>query len=405
MLREDFTNILKSAITGEKYSLSKDINIEELFDMADKHSVIPLAFEGAFNCGLKLNDPGMMKLFNGYCSFLSVNERQMFAFNNICEAFNKKGIDFMPLKGCNMKSLYPKPELRVMGDADILIKEEQYDEIEKVMNDIGFKFEFEGDHDYAWDSHNLHVELHYRLLVNYNSNYEMFFGNGWKLASKSDGHRFCMKPEDEFIYMFCHFFKHYINAGIGCRHVVDLWVYLRNHKDMNYIYTEETLSKLGLGDFYKSVIKLINVWFGDEKADNITEVMTEFIMNCGSWGNVENMNVVSIIKASDDSRIKGRIKVVMEKLFLPFDGMKHKYKILGKHPVLLPVMWIHRAYVLLFKKGRNVSYYTSQIKNICKGDVDSFGYHLETVGIDLSFIDNKFYKKKMLNKDIDFDKR
>ena len=32
------------------------------------------------------------------------------------------------------KKLYPKPELRVMGDADILIREEQYDKIKPVMD-------------------------------------------------------------------------------------------------------------------------------------------------------------------------------------------------------------------------------------------------------------------------------
>ena len=45
----------------------------------------------------------------------------------------------MPLKGCNMKALYPSPELRVMGDADILIRVEQYDRIRPIIQSLGFE--------------------------------------------------------------------------------------------------------------------------------------------------------------------------------------------------------------------------------------------------------------------------
>ena len=34
----------------------------------------------------------------------------------------ENGIDYLPLKGYNLKKLYPKPELRTMGDADVLIR-------------------------------------------------------------------------------------------------------------------------------------------------------------------------------------------------------------------------------------------------------------------------------------------
>ena len=35
---------------------------------------------------------------------------------------DENGIDYMPLKGACLKLIYPQPELRLMGDADILIK-------------------------------------------------------------------------------------------------------------------------------------------------------------------------------------------------------------------------------------------------------------------------------------------
>ena len=37
-----------------------------------------------------------------------------------------------------MKALYPAPELRVMGDADVLIRLEQYEKIVPLMEKMGF---------------------------------------------------------------------------------------------------------------------------------------------------------------------------------------------------------------------------------------------------------------------------
>ena len=62
------------------------------------------------------------------------SEKQLEAVNKIYAAFDKNGIDYLPLKGCNMKYLYPKPELRSMGDADILIREEQYKSIKDIVS-------------------------------------------------------------------------------------------------------------------------------------------------------------------------------------------------------------------------------------------------------------------------------
>ena len=91
----------------------------------------------------------MQGLFQTYCKMLLHSERQMADVKRIYKAFEENNIDYMPVKGCNMKSLYPAPEMRVMGDADILIKLDQYDKVEKVMNELGFNFLVKGDHDFA----------------------------------------------------------------------------------------------------------------------------------------------------------------------------------------------------------------------------------------------------------------
>ena len=62
-------------------------------------------------------------------------------------AFEKNGIAHMPLKGILMKQLYPRPDMRIMGDADILIRVEQYEKIKPLLEELGFAEKLESDHE------------------------------------------------------------------------------------------------------------------------------------------------------------------------------------------------------------------------------------------------------------------
>ena len=58
--------------------------------------------------------------------------------------------------------------MRTMGDADILIKTEQYERIVPIMNRLGYLPGVESNHECVWDKKNmLHVELHKMLIQSY----------------------------------------------------------------------------------------------------------------------------------------------------------------------------------------------------------------------------------------------
>ena len=130
--------LLKSAVTGEKLQFDADFDWEAAKPYIKKHQIGSLIYEGAVNCGVEQTLPQMQLLFRNYCKNLVVSEGQMHAINKLCGAFEGANIDYIPVKGCNMKPRYPKPELRAMGDADILIKLEQYDRIYPIMKELGY---------------------------------------------------------------------------------------------------------------------------------------------------------------------------------------------------------------------------------------------------------------------------
>lgn len=275
--------LLKSAITGEACQLPEDFSLEDALPIINRHVLDTLVYQGASNCGLDVMSPVMLKLLERYCRRMMRSEAQMAAVGRLLAAFEENGIHHMPLKGTNMKARYPKPELRLMADADILIRAEQYDSIRPILESLGYTLFVETAHEYAWKSRDLDLELHHRLSPFQSHEYITFLGDGWHLAKIRKGFRYAMIPEDAFVFQIAHFAKHYLDGGIGCRHTLDLWVYLRCFPDMDEAYIRDRLAELKLLEFYEHVRCLLKMWFEGGAEDDRTALMTDFIFYGHSW--------------------------------------------------------------------------------------------------------------------------
>lgn len=156
--------LLRSAITGEKLSLPDGFSLEEADSIISGQGLVPLAYVGAKNCGISLKTELMQRYKMQYGRIMLQSERQMEAVKKLLAAFEEHGIDYLPLKGCVMKPLYPQPEMRMMGDADILIRLEQYDRIKPVMQMLKYEYVKESSYDIPWKNDALYVELHKCLI-------------------------------------------------------------------------------------------------------------------------------------------------------------------------------------------------------------------------------------------------
>jgi hypothetical protein len=59
--------LLRSAVTGEKLELPADFDLTAAYPMIRRYQLVPLAYEGALNCGVNQTLPVMNRLCNGYC--------------------------------------------------------------------------------------------------------------------------------------------------------------------------------------------------------------------------------------------------------------------------------------------------------------------------------------------------
>ena len=378
--------LFQSGITGQAYALPAGFDLEQAYATAKRHHITNLLYTGACHCGISQQDPVMQAMFQDYCVSTVKSEMQYRDLKRVIAAFDENGIDYMPLKGSKLKAMYPAPELRYMGDADILIRMEQYDRIVPIMESLGFVHSKNSDHEIVWRSKSLYLELHKRLIPSYNKDFYAYFGEGWKLARNEMGTRYTMGAEDEMIYLFTHFAKHYRDGGIGCRYVVDLWLFRNAHPQLDEAYIRRELDQIWLSEFYDNIMHLIRVWFDGEPTDEKMDFMTEFIFASGSWGVQTKRLLSAAVKNTQHTAGRGgKIVHIFKTAFPPAECLKRKYPVLKRKPWLLPAVWVIRPFRKLLFERESLTVQKNKLKLIKKENVDAHKQMLNYVGLNYNF--------------------
>lgn len=380
--QKEYISLIQAAFSDKTIVISDEFDWGKAVTIAKKHNIASIIFYGALNCNISQDSNHMKELYQLTLQSLMVSLRQTCEIERIEETFENERIDYMPLKGAILKSLYPKPEMRTMGDADILIRLEQYSQIEKIMIELGFEFQQETNHELIWKNSSLFLELHKSIMTSYNKDFYAYFGTGWKIANQvSNRSRYEMSAEDFYIYIFVHFTKHYRISGIGIKHLLDLWVYANASKNLNWSYIENELKKLNLYSFYLNVVKTIDAWFDGGKETEVTDLITNVIFNSGQYGSKDMAIINRALQNGKTSSFKIKSDRIFKAIFLPYKIMKEKYRILETIPVLLPVMWCVRCFCVFIYKKENLKNYMRQMNQIDDTNVNENKQALDVVGL------------------------
>jgi len=381
-------NLIKSALCSTKEDLPAGFDFSEAYALGKSHQILPLLYYGAVNSGIKLDSQMKALLENATMQNVLVNQKQMYLVKVVFAAFEKNEISYMPLKGTLLKGVYPKPEMRPMSDADILIKEEEYDKISSVLQGLGFKEKYESNHELVWKKSVLTLELHKSLIPTYHKDYYNYFGNGWKLAKERiDNFGYKMKYEDALIYNFTHMAKHYRAGGIGIRHIIDVYMCFPKESQLDYNYVKAELKNLKLWEFFCNVLDTVKVWFGEKESNEKTDFITDYIFSSGSYGTAERQNIGEALKSaknigsSEKVMSKRRISLV----FPSYKAMCLRNPVLKKCPPLLPVMWVVRWFELLIFGRDTIKRQTRNLKKVTAENIDSFEDSLKFVGLEFNF--------------------
>ena len=153
------------------------------------------------------------------------------------------GLTPVLLKGHGLSVNYPYPELRQCGDIDLYVGESDalraYDVLSDEADRIDPRISAESGKHFSARFDDVEVEIHRhtssyaggRYAVIYEEASRTGFSEG--LQTVMLGETTVRTPSVDFnaYYIFDHLFEHFLNSGVGLRHLCDLMLYLHRHKD------------------------------------------------------------------------------------------------------------------------------------------------------------------------------
>lgn len=251
------------------------INGEELFNLALQQNVSSFLYPTINKCSKELNlDNQIMRRWQEATLYMATRQISMInEIRTILDLFETNGISTISLKGLVLKQLYPQPELRNMGDIDLLIHEE----------DIQKSIELLGKHGYQPNSKDLNtprfmhivmqkigtfpVELHKTLLdpkIMKNKVDQIWLDHIWhnKRFVKMQGLHFnALSIEDELINLVVHLARHVMEAGAQLRQLCDFALFYKFYrKILDFEYIEIVIQSMDLYKFYLNLLSTCHLY-------------------------------------------------------------------------------------------------------------------------------------------------
>ena len=292
---------------------------------------------------------------------------------HIKEEFEHRNISFITFKGIEVSRCYPVPQLRTMGDLDILVHEDEKKIAGKALEAMGFTaLETPPDFEWVYSYEGMIFELHHNLIYKKETTikqHEVFFNNCWEYVV---GDR--LDWNFHLLFILEHLRKHFMNNGVGIRMFLDIAAVIRSKSDLNWLWIENKLSELNLLRFAKVCFALIESWFGImapikyETLDMaMLEQITSNIFSNGVFGfnNINNQynGTTNFFISSKKSGFVKRVNLFIKLMFPSYRTMANSpyYSFVKDRIWLLPIAWGYRILRLLGGKTLNVSYYIKQV--------------------------------------------
>lgn len=387
-------SLIKSALTNQPVAVAETVDWDVIYQYAQSHQIVPLVYYGMVYS--KLSFSQKQNFMDQTMQCVLIEQQQLNCLSEIEKTFSDNAIHYLPIKGTLLKQMYPKTEMRVMGDSDILIQPEQYESIRSLLSALGYQEGAESDHELHWDKKPFfHLELHKRLIPQTEFDYYRYYqGKTWKDFFESEvPYRFQMTPEDHLVFLIIHLAKHFRGKGIGLRHLVDIWVYLRYYPDLNQLYLRKELAALSLEQFFDNILATVQNWFEAAPATEVTERITVRTFESGAYGTLLNSDkstaLVESNVAGSGGVQKAKRNLLLYKIFLPYDELKIKYPILVKIPFLTPVFWVVRWIDAILFKRKNIKREQQRLAQYDSSVIRSYEDELSFFGLQFDLSERK----------------
>ena len=354
MEAQDLIYLVSCAVNGVKPDPERvaGMDLDALYKLASRHMLAATVAPALKAAGKK--DARFAKALEH--SVLK-NAQMDMEMGELFAELDAAGIWHMPLKGTVLQHLYPIYGMRQMSDHDILFDAKRADDVKGIMEGLGFSAEHfgAGNHDVYHKEPVSNFEMHRAL---FGPGHEEKLYAYYKDVEKrllGDGYEKHFSPEDFYIYVTAHEYKHYSVSGTGLRSLVDTYVCLQKQSmDMGYVAAEA--EKLGIAAFEAANRSLAQHLFSGEALTEADKEMLNYILDSGVYGTVNHR-----VENGMSRNGWGKIQYALNRFLVPvnrknknYEAFAGCYPLFYQHKILLPLLPFYRTFQSM-KSGRFIS--------------------------------------------------
>lgn len=375
--------LLVELISTAIFNKTKMVDVKQkidwmaLYKEADVHQIAPLIFNVVKN-QINGEKPSkeLLEIWQNNTIVSGIRQTVLCEkIKSIFAEFNNCKIDYLPLKGLILRDLYPKRELRTMGDADILIHKNDFNRVKEVLEKFGYRqLESNDIHTLFYHEQQLIIEMHWSLIYDKYFNKSSIINNSsWLNAKNSLFYGIPIRKlsnEDMLLHLCIHMATHLIDGGFGFRQLCDFVLFVNNNKeDIKWGYFNDKAIEFGVNKFINILFdvykKLFNLDMPAEfkqyntennaKDDRATDALINEIFKSGVFGGRDANQIVksTAIRYHKNKNKTGNISKKDYFLALLFPSAKmytNKYNYARKYPILTPFFWVHHFFNGIFRK-------------------------------------------------------
>lgn len=199
----------------------------------------------------------------------------------------------------------------------------------------------------------MHVELYQKIYDTFNEKYADVKQR--LLPDAEVPYRFHFTPEDFYVFVLSHAYKHYSSSGTGVRTLAD--IYIMNQKlggTLNWEYVDSELQGLGIFSYERESRELAQKLFGSAELPteaNLSEAeqqMLAYYLGASTYGTIENRTLNKMRKLQPDGGVitaHTKRKYLLSRIFPGREWCEAYAPTVYKYPVLLPFFWVWRLAV------------------------------------------------------------
>lgn len=291
----------------------------------------------------------------------------------IFDKLKENNIEIVIVKGWYFKTLYPNPSLRVMGDVDFLVKKEDLDKTGDVLKSIGYTLHDESHsemhHMYTHPKH-ITLEVHFSLLGSTFSDEQRVFDEivRKEKTTKTINSQKYFVPSDvnHAVYCCIHMMNHLRSSGFGLRNLCDLVLLIKNSEQYGWDEFFEKTKMMQINNFARAILSICHKYLGLEISIEYTNYINSLdkdkidrlrddILRSGEFGIKDKEYLLSKTLAEYHLNSKTAKNGKFSNFLFPSNKkLNHVYGYAKKYGVLLPVAWIHRLMLNLFRTDLSI---------------------------------------------------